>query len=148
MEINSLKHAYNIPIDDVYFIVSKAIVGFSLLKAKNISPKDYLDNFKKLVNQFLGVMNNYLKATEAKRLCLQAIEEEACENEIVMNSAVHMIHFLYDQDILTEEVVLWWNTNSPMLSDEDLSNETQKLRMKVKPFIQWLEEAEEESDDD
>lgn len=53
---------------------------------------------------------------------------------------------VYDKDLLSEEVILNWGSKvSKKYVSKDISK---KVRKAAKPFIQWLKEAEEESDDE
>lgn len=55
---------------------------------------------------------------------------------------------LYEEDVLTEEVLLQWHASPPessWLSNKDVAT---KVRARAVPFINWLEEAEEESDEE
>jgi len=53
---------------------------------------------------------------------------------------------LYQEDILDEEVCMNWGTHvSKKYVDKDTSK---KVRKSVEPFLKWLEEADDESDDD
>ncbi|KAG8438245.1 hypothetical protein GDO86_008804 [Hymenochirus boettgeri] len=50
----------------------------------------------------------------------------------------------YQQDVLAEEMILCW------FSQTEISEKSRQLRKKqaLQKFIQWLEEAEEESSED
>lgn len=53
---------------------------------------------------------------------------------------------LYDKDLLSEEVILAWGSKvSKKYVPKDVSK---KVRKAAKPFIEWLKQAEEESDDE
>ena len=52
----------------------------------------------------------------------------------------------YDHDIIDEEVILEWGKKvSKKYVSKDLS---EKIHEKVKPFLTWLKEAEEEESDE
>ena len=50
---------------------------------------------------------------------------------------------MYDKDVLEESVILDW-----MGEDGEDEVVKKKMRNKCKAFIQWLEEADSESEDD
>ena len=53
---------------------------------------------------------------------------------------------LYQNDILDEEVVTQWGTHvSKKYVDKDTSK---KVRKASEPFLKWLEEADDDSEDD
>ena len=53
---------------------------------------------------------------------------------------------LYQNDILDEEVVTQWGTHvSKKYVDKDTSK---KVRKASEPFLKWLEEADDDSDDE
>ena len=53
---------------------------------------------------------------------------------------------MYDHDIIDEEVILEWGKKvSKKYVSKDLS---EKIHEKVKPFLTWLKEAEEEESDE
>ncbi|KAI5958492.1 TIF5 [Candida pseudojiufengensis] len=57
-----------------------------------------------------------------------------------------ILHSFYDKDLISEEIIINWGSKvSKKYVSKDISK---KVRKSAKPFIQWLQEAEEESDDD
>ncbi|BHF63967.1 Translation initiation factor eIF-2B subunit epsilon [Sparganum proliferum] len=156
LEVNSLKHAYNISIDDLIFILIKALLDLtaSQVKAKETTEpreqvKEFALNFKHILGQFREVLGKYLGSSETgSQFCLQAVEDHACYNPLVLEASQWLIHALYDADLVSEETIQWWVKESPLLADEDLTEKTTALREKIAPFLKWLEEAEEEEDDD
>lgn len=65
--------------------------------------------------------------------------------ETLMPKVVHILKAFYDNDIIEEEVLLEWSTKSSKYVSKELSKE---MRQKSEPFLIWLKEAEEESDDE
>ena len=54
-----------------------------------------------------------------------------------------VLHFLYDKDVLEDAVIIDW------MEEEGEDKEVKdKMRKKCKAFIQWLEEADSESEED
>jgi len=63
----------------------------------------------------------------------------------LLPKVAHIFKELFEEDILEEEVILEW---SKKVSKKNVSKEmAQKIHDKAAPFIKWLKEAEEESDE-
>lgn len=63
----------------------------------------------------------------------------------LLPKVAHIFKELFEEDILEEEVILEW---SKKVSKKNVSKEmAQKIHEKVAPFVKWLKEAEEESDE-
>ncbi|PSN41588.1 hypothetical protein C0J52_17905 [Blattella germanica] len=71
-----------------------------------------------------------------------AYNDMATSTDILRECLIKLLHLLYEKDILTEDNIMEWHKSS----DEE-SETAASLRKQVAPFIQWLEEADEESDD-
>lgn len=57
-----------------------------------------------------------------------------------------ILHGFYDRDLLSEEVIVPWGSKvSKKYVPKDISK---KVRKAAKPFVQWLQEAEEEESDE
>ena len=56
---------------------------------------------------------------------------------------LQVLHFLYDKDVLEDSVILDW-----MGEDGEDEVVKKKMKNKCKAFIQWLEEADSESEED
>lgn len=64
----------------------------------------------------------------------------------LLPKVAHIFKELFEEDILEEEVILEW---SKKVSKKNVSKEmAQKIHDKVAPFIKWLKEAEEESEEE
>ncbi|CAD5119454.1 DgyrCDS8061 [Dimorphilus gyrociliatus] len=111
LEINSIKAAYYMEIDDVIFQLVKAILLFPLRNNEQLSIEQYKASFK---------------------------EETAANNTLVSTYLIKVIESFYDSDVLAEDTILSWYSNC----------ENTDLKNRVKKLIEWLEEAEEESDED
>ncbi|XP_069685017.1 translation initiation factor eIF2B subunit epsilon [Periplaneta americana] len=140
LEINSSRYAYNVSMREVNYFVVKALLTLPIqIRAADATPK-YLNEFNKLLKHFLPIMQNYVRNSDAQQDCLQAIEDMASSTEVVQGGLTKLIHLLYDKDVLSEENIVKWYNNG----DEE-SPTASSLRKQITPFIQWLEEADEES---
>ncbi|THD26570.1 Translation initiation factor eIF-2B subunit epsilon [Fasciola hepatica] len=158
LEVNSLKHAYNVLIDDLYFLLTKAILDVtrthchiqnSQSEMDKTQVRAFVTEFKTQLNRFHTVLQSYFgQSVQASRMCLQALEDSACYNPLLMEASPYLMHALYDADLIIENAIWWWTDHSPLLSDEDLAERTKLLREKLEPFLSWLREAESEEEED
>jgi translation initiation factor 5 len=77
-----------------------------------------------------------------ERLLGQLLEKD----KNVLNKVVKILKEYYDHELVSEEVITKWGTKASK-KYVDLST-SKKVRKAAEPFIRWLQEAEEESDDD
>ncbi|VDP90863.1 unnamed protein product [Echinostoma caproni] len=119
LEVNSLKHAYNIMIDDLYFLLTKAILDVTRTKCPTSdspnkvdkeSVRAFVTEFKTQLTRFEVVLHAYFgQSTQASRMCLQALEDSACYNPLLMEASPYLMHAMYDADLITEEAIWWWH---------------------------------------
>merc|ERR1739842_246847 len=70
----------------------------------------------------------------------------AARENILLPKATAIFKAFYDHDIIDEEVILEWGKKvSKKYVSKDLS---EKIHEKVKPFLTWLKEVEEEESDE
>merc|ERR1712110_1203305 len=70
----------------------------------------------------------------------------AARESLLLPKATAIFKAFYDYDIIDEEVILEWGKK---VSKKYVSKElSEKIHEKVKPFITWLKEAEEEESDE
>lgn len=134
LEINGSRYTYNIPFNEVNFLVVKATLSLSIVQEN----KDPLEGFKELYT-YLGdkVLKNYIKDEEAMHDCLNAIIESCEEYETIKAFIVKILLHLYNEDVLTEESILsWFNTI-----------EVDWVKKSLKKFVEWLEESDDEESD-
>ncbi|CAH8829200.1 unnamed protein product [Trichobilharzia szidati] len=157
LEVNSLKHAYNVPIEDFGFLLTKALLDLTRdhlsSEAQNDCSKssvvEFITSLRKFLSKFKSVLSSCMSGFQnTGRIYLQAVEDAACYDPLIFASSMSIIHTLYDCDLVLEDDVWWWKDNSPLLLDEDIADKTKSLREKIKPFLDWLEQAEEEDDDE
>merc|ERR1719400_1293274 len=83
---------------------------------------------------------------KAQKYLMAGIEKTIETNKAALLPKVAVIlKAFYDEDILEEEVILEWGTK---VSKKYVSKElSQQIHKKAEPFLTWLKEAEEESDE-
>ncbi|CAG2240156.1 EIF2B5 [Mytilus edulis] len=145
LEINSLKHAYNIAIKDLHGMVLKSLVDLPL--RQNTDGQKLVVDIKKNLTKHLPLLKNYIKpnSTEPQMDGLMALEEFSLQEPRINTVLVKILHMLYDMDVLEEQVLFRWHKSIPQAEDIP---ERERLRKQVEPLIKWLQEAEEESSDD
>lgn len=146
LEINSSKHAYNVPVNEVNSLVIKAVLNLALNSDENFS-----STIKSNLKYGLPIIQNYIKSISSQNDCIYSIEEFQLQNKELVTSLhlIKIIKFLYEENVLEEDLILKWFYKPKSLSDHVTSEqETLRKSKEVGLFIKWLEEAEEESTDD
>nr|XP_034300396.1 translation initiation factor eIF-2B subunit epsilon isoform X2 [Crassostrea gigas] len=141
LEINSLKHTYNIAIRDLYGMVMKGLIEIPLRDSQDLEPGAQLANVKKNFVRYKPLILNYIKSEESQLDCLHALEYFALSNKTVSTLLVKLLNILYDADILSEVVLIKWH-------NMEKEEEYKAIAKQVAPLIKWLEEAEEETSDE
>lgn len=133
LEINSSRYAYNMALNEVNFFVIKAVLSLPIVQESS----DQFDGFKK-VYEYLGenVVKNYIKGESAMHDCLNAIVETCEEIPAMKPKLAKIIHFLYDEDVISEEVILTWF--------EDLGDDKDWVSNSLKKLVEWLQQDSEE----
>ncbi|KAH7037751.1 domain found in IF2B/IF5-domain-containing protein [Microdochium trichocladiopsis] len=65
---------------------------------------------------------------------------------LTSDKVVKILHQVYDKDLAEEEIITKWGTKGSKKYTDPATNK--KIRTAAKPFITWLEEAEEDDSDD
>uniref|UniRef100_A0A8B9BKZ1 Translation initiation factor eIF2B subunit epsilon n=1 Tax=Anser brachyrhynchus TaxID=132585 RepID=A0A8B9BKZ1_9AVES len=144
LEINSLKYAYNIGLKEMMQVLSKVILEFPLQQLDaNLDSQNYFSALLPLLKNWTPLFKNYIKRASDHLNALFAIEEFFLEHDSLCTSIAKVLMTFYQLEILEEDVILNW------FSLRDTSDKGKQLRknQRLQKFIQWLEEAEEESSD-
>uniref|UniRef100_A0A669Q144 Translation initiation factor eIF2B subunit epsilon n=1 Tax=Phasianus colchicus TaxID=9054 RepID=A0A669Q144_PHACC len=144
LEINSLKYAYNISLSEMMQVLSKVILEFPLQQLDaNLDSQNYFSALLPLLKNWTPLFKNYIKRSSDHLNALFAIEEFFLEHDSLCTSIAKVLMTFYQLEILEEDVILNW------FSLRDTSDKGKQLRknQRLQKFIQWLEEAEEESSD-
>jgi translation initiation factor 5 len=88
--------------------------------------------------------------TQSAFMVLMGCFEELCGvvEPALMKRVPHILQALYDSDAVTEEQLLAWAASPPESSWLVGKEIAAAVRTNAKPFIDWLQEAEEESDEE
>ncbi|XP_068945416.1 translation initiation factor eIF2B subunit epsilon [Petaurus breviceps papuanus] len=145
LEINSLKYAYNISLNEVMQVLSQVVLELPLERLDSqLDPSCYFGLLLPLLRAWSPVFKNYIKRTGDHLQALTAIEDFFLEHENLVTSLAKVLMTFYELDILAEETILQW------FHQKEVPDGGKQLRknQRLQNFIQWLKEAEEESSED
>lgn len=145
LEINSLKYAYNITLKEVMQILTRVVLDYPFQQqGPQISTSQYVTLLLPLLKKWAPVFKNYVKRAQDYLDCLSAFEEHFLEQDTHWAAMVKVLMNMYQLEILEEEMILRW------FSQGATTDKSRQLRKNqgLQKFIQWLEEAEESSEED
>lgn len=139
----------NLPSDiDIY----KKIAELDLLEEKGVvlilGQVLFDDNILEQLDEHLGLLVKLIHGDEEfEKDFLGGLERFlGTEKPELIPVLPKILVKLYDKEVVSEEVILLWG--SKVLKKYVPKETSKKVRKAAKPFIQWLKEAEEESDDE
>ena len=142
--INASKHAYNIPIGEVPLSVVKAIMegpqNSSTCQASELF--HYVEN---AVSHLQALLQHYIRGQEVELNVIQVLVERAEQYPNAMAIFPKVVHLLYDADVIEEPSIVEWYSRL-LNSDQSSFTKRQELLTRIKPVVEWLNDAEEESD--
>uniref|UniRef100_A0A8C2XRE6 Translation initiation factor eIF2B subunit epsilon n=1 Tax=Cyclopterus lumpus TaxID=8103 RepID=A0A8C2XRE6_CYCLU len=144
LEINSLKYAYNICLKEVMQILTRVVLEYPFQQqGPQLTPSQYVALLLPLLKKWAPVFKNYVKRAQDHLDCLSAFEEHFLEQESHWAAMVKVLMNMYQLEILEEETILRW------FSQGATTDKSRQLRKNqgLQKFIQWLEEAEESSEE-
>lgn len=134
LEVNSSRHAYAVTPGQVIQSVLTSIL--TIAEGSGEGAK-LLAQVKKLVGQFTDLIGKYVRSPLSQADCLKALEVHTKgHKETFLPILAKLVQVLYDVELVSEEAVLVWYQKA--ITDSD-------LKKKVKPFVEWLQEEDEES---
>ncbi|KAL1422498.1 hypothetical protein MTO96_022092 [Rhipicephalus appendiculatus] len=154
LEINSSRYAYNIAMRGVIAVVTRVVLEMPLLLVASAgsgggeavtqpSAAEYGRKLRECLAQFRALLLNYVRDPESMADCLLGLEEFIALHEQYSTAVGAILKWMYDQELLSEEsIVHWFQEHS--LSTPGPAGLVRKAAAK---FVQWLQEAEEESDE-
>jgi translation initiation factor 2 beta subunit (eIF-2beta)/eIF-5 len=109
-----------------------------------------LDNNCSNIQQIINLNRNLLLTftfnnKKAQRYLLGGIEQLVCSNKILLLPKINgILKLFYDNDLIEESEIINWATKE---SDKFITKKDNKeIRLASKPFLQWLKEADEETE--
>uniref|UniRef100_A0A3Q3L6N2 Translation initiation factor eIF2B subunit epsilon n=1 Tax=Labrus bergylta TaxID=56723 RepID=A0A3Q3L6N2_9LABR len=145
LEINSLKYAYNITLKEVMQILTRVALEYPFQQqGQQITTSQYVTLLLPLLKKWAPVFKNYVKRAQDQLDCLSAFEEHFLEQESHWAAMVKVLMNMYQLEIVEEEMILRW------FSQGATTDKSRQLRKNqgLQKFIQWLEEAEESSEEE
>lgn len=113
----------------------------------DIKSPAYLKELKGAVNAF-QVTEDIIMSVLVKAATLDGIKPTENGNLPRRLRLVPLVfNALYQDDILSEETILAWETAEPTGSDEDIAAE-HAVKSSATPFLSWLKESDDEDEDD
>uniref|UniRef100_A0A182P802 Translation initiation factor eIF2B subunit epsilon n=1 Tax=Anopheles epiroticus TaxID=199890 RepID=A0A182P802_9DIPT len=136
LEINSSRYAYNMALCEVNYYVVRAMLEI-MLEQQDVT-SNTVGTLHHLLAYFGDVFRNYIRGRDAMMDCLKVLEEMCLVNEVVRSKLPNLVHYLYEVDLIGEEVIiLWYNKLEDKSIKEILST-----------LIQWFQESSEEEDEE
>ena len=86
----------------------------------------------------------YFRSKSGQQYYLEGMESIVTKHDVYLDILSKVLESLYDKDILTDNNILVWYQSLQTASKQDPTKA--KIVTKLKPFIEWLEESESESD--
>uniref|UniRef100_A0A182W3Y7 Translation initiation factor eIF2B subunit epsilon n=1 Tax=Anopheles minimus TaxID=112268 RepID=A0A182W3Y7_9DIPT len=136
LEINSSRYAYNMALCEVNYYVVKAILQIMLQEDGVVT--NTVATLRRLLDYFGVVFRNYIRDRDAMMDCLKAFEEMCSTSETMRTKIAQLVHYLYEQDLIGEEVIIEWYDG---MEDETIKSTLSKL-------VHWLQESSEEEDEE
>ena len=169
IELNALKIAEDRTFADCARFIFTTIVGLCFPVAKTVS-KEYKDlyasdsldladklhrakflkHLKSLLSEWGNLLQRFLK-NEDDQVELLLTFEEYCSDDGVFHAEngsmcaegfCQVLQLLYDSEVISEEAILSWAEEKESAEEED-----KVFLEKARPFVAWLAEADEESDE-
>lgn len=147
--INASKFAYNIPIEDVPLAIVKAIME-GPPNSTTEQPSELLLYVKNAISHFEVLLQHYIRGHAIQLNVLQVLAECAEHQSAVTSIFSKVILLLYDADVIEEGAITEWYSLYKIAEQPSgsASAKKQELLSNIRPVIEWLENAEEESSED
>jgi len=143
LEINGSKHAWNTTLSEVNQCVIYAVLTLNSEQASSSGPAALLAKVKSNIESFKDLLKKYSKSKSGQKYFLEGIEEVLARHSSYLDIIAKILHFLYDEDILEDTVILAWVEDEG--KDADLMK---RVKVKCKALIEWLEESDSEEESD
>lgn len=107
----------------------------------------FTDDIVDEIEEHAGLLKKMVTSEKHQKALLGGIERfVGLIHPELIPKVPKILHALYDEDLVVEDILLAWGSKaSKKYVDKDISK---KVRKSAKPFIEWLENAESESESD
>merc|ERR1712130_199414 len=111
---------------------------------------DTLERFVESLRKYKVIMQSFTANANDAKVFFGVLEEFVCRRnpDEFLGKVYKIFECLYDEDIVSEEDMIKWDelpTDKAVIVEQE---EAESIRLKAKPFINWLRENEDDSDDD
>ncbi|XP_003382407.1 PREDICTED: translation initiation factor eIF-2B subunit epsilon-like [Amphimedon queenslandica] len=142
--INASKHAYNIPIQEVPLNVMKALLEGPSESTEGKKPV-LIEYIIKSLRYHKTLLLHYVKGNDLQASVLNLVTSSAMKEYAIRPIFAKIVLELYNLDVLDESTILSWHSQ---FKGTRASKEQQEILKSVAPVIEWLENAEEESEEE
>ena len=167
--INASKYAYNIPIHEVPVAIIKAILegprysnttttststsassstaaaaAAASVGPLNSRPTDLLSYVKDAIPFFEKLLQHYIKGRALQLRVIETLVDCAEQQPSVLANLARVLLLLYNKDIVEEATILEWHAQYSSSQEP----KKQDVLAGVKPVVEWLQNASEESSED
>jgi hypothetical protein len=134
-----LKNQYVLGDSDIVVCVFRGIMGLADLSGKKPAKEmtAHLVAFSELLEPFCN-------STAAERSLMQALCDYMQDEDSLMEGFMVTCKELYDADVLGEDSILAWVEHKTNEADPDM----QPFLTQMAPFVSWLQEADESSEEE
>lgn len=145
LELNTLRMSINVSYHEVRKATSYALVA-RIGHFVATGTLDVKAAFEKVFQKWCLLFKRQVFDDEDKVDLLQLLQSECASLDVAYGGKVFfmIVNFLYNQDIVEEEnIYTWWDSKESSASDKLLA-----VRELTAKLVEWLRDAEEESDDE
>jgi translation initiation factor eIF-2B subunit epsilon len=145
--INASKHAYNIPINDVPLNIMRAILeGPAASHTKEPGKQSFVDYVIKGIQFCRNLLLHYVKEKPSLQVSvLNAMADFSMKDSAASSVFAKAVLELYNIDVVEENAIMSWYEQ---FKSSQNNKEHQNLVKQIGPVIEWLQTAEEESDEE
>ena len=144
IELTSLKMTTNVSFHEIREAIVTAMMNVLISQPGRAEPT--FAKWSALLSRFIEDEESQLDtAFIAQEYFAKKIREQKAEKKVFVKG----LHLLYDNDVVDEEVIFnWYQSKKAQGIGERWSEELLTLRNAAQPLLNWLSEANEESDDE
>merc|ERR1719232_1232520 len=145
LEINGSKHAWNTTLAEVNQCVLYSVLTANVT-LENATGKSILPTVLKNIKKLSQLLLKYSKSKSGQQYYLEGFEIIVARHEVFLEILPKIMQNLYDEhDVLSDNNILLWYKKLMGDKQDPLKS---KIVTKLKPFIDWLQESDSESESD
>eukprot|EP00045_Choanoeca_perplexa_P008550 m.80064 g.80064 ORF g.80064 m.80064 type:complete len:690 (+) comp14533_c0_seq2:93-2162(+) len=143
LEVTGNRSAMHLSPQEVLVGLAQAFVQAGADKGSDSATAMYFHQGAILLSPIFG---NYIGTEADHRTMMTTLEAAFASRPFAQPCFLKLLHTLYDQDVLEEDMLLQWYHDAILQPDADEVHRS--LYKQVEKFMDWLEEAESESGDE